>query len=174
MMLVLFKMQLQDQDKKKKDAITRPNSEYSILVRYIGLYKCERYHLSDFKRSSEFANGNEIFSYYQSSLRCIIERTFRVWKNRFVILRPMPKFKMKTQIQIVSATMTIHNFIRRNSKTDFEFTQYEDENIIEDEDDNQIGDSQSPNLSVAFSSEMNIVRDSIQDQILVHRSNLIK
>ncbi|KAL4343248.1 hypothetical protein AHAS_Ahas11G0059400 [Arachis hypogaea] len=47
----------------------------------------------------------------------------------------------------------------------FEFTQYKDENIIEDKDDNQIDDSLSPNLSVTSSSEMNIVRDSIRNQI---------
>ncbi|XLU20481.1 hypothetical protein S245_056547, partial [Arachis hypogaea] len=72
----------------------------------------------DFRRSSGFTNHNEVFNYYHSSLRCTIERTFGVWKNRFAILRHMPKFKIETQVQIVYATMAIHNFIRRHSETD--------------------------------------------------------
>ncbi|KAL4328260.1 hypothetical protein AHAS_Ahas13G0182300 [Arachis hypogaea] len=45
---------------------------------YIGPYKCERYHLADFRRSSGFTNHNEVFNYYHSSLRCTIEMTFGV------------------------------------------------------------------------------------------------
>ncbi|KAL4357256.1 hypothetical protein AHAS_Ahas09G0168500 [Arachis hypogaea] len=54
---------------------------------YIGPYKCECYHLADFKRSSGFTNYNEVFNYYHSSLIYTIERSFGVWKNRFAILR---------------------------------------------------------------------------------------
>ena len=125
---------------------------YPKTIGYIGPYKCERYHLPDFKRSSGFENHNEVFNYYHSSLRCTIERTFGGWKNRFAILRHMPKFKIETQVQIVSATIAIHNFIRQHSEIDFEFNQYEDENIVDAEDDNHAGEGLSPNLTIAYSS----------------------
>ena len=76
----------------------------------------------------------------------------------------MPKFKIETQVQIVSATIAIHNFIRRHSETDFEFNQYEDENIVEAEDDNHVGEDPFSNLTIASSLEMNLIRDLIRDQ----------
>jgi len=48
------------------------------LIGYVGYYKCEYYHLSDFRRRFGFINSNEIFNYYHSSLRYTIKRTFEV------------------------------------------------------------------------------------------------
>ncbi|KAK2395718.1 hypothetical protein QL285_057427 [Trifolium repens] len=52
------------------------DSGYPTPIGYIGPYRCERYRLPDFRRSNGFANHNEVFNYYHSSLRCTIERTF--------------------------------------------------------------------------------------------------
>ncbi|XP_057443249.1 uncharacterized protein LOC130735170 [Lotus japonicus] len=138
---------------------------------YLGPYRCERYHLPDFRRQSGFSNHNEVFNYYHSSLRCTIERTFGVWKNRFAILRKMPKYKIETQVQLVCATMAIHNFIRRHADMDIDFNRYEDENIIVGTDDhNQLGDVNSESssvLSISSSPEMDHVRDIIRDQIVM-------
>src|ERR1044072_4468463 len=140
------------------------DSGYPTPVGYMGPYRSERYHLPDFRRSTGFANNNEKFNYYHSSLRCTIERTFGVWKNRFAILRRMPNFKFETQVQIVIATMAIHNFIRRKSATDSEFMRYEDENVVEHDDHDHVGEN--PPITVVSSPEMNLVRDSIRDQIV--------
>ncbi|KAL4313864.1 hypothetical protein AHAS_Ahas15G0027700 [Arachis hypogaea] len=113
---------------------------------YIGPYKCERYHLADFRRSSGFTNHNK--------------------KNRFAILRHMPKFKIETKVQIVCATMAIHNFIRRHSETDTEFNQYEHANILDGEDNSYVGESSDQTLTISSSAEMDRVRDSIRDQII--------
>ncbi|KAL4337266.1 hypothetical protein AHAS_Ahas12G0093000 [Arachis hypogaea] len=72
--------------------------DYPTPKEYIGPYKCERYHLTDFRRSSRFTNHNEI-----------------------CILRHIPKFKIETQVLIIYTTMIIDNFIRRHSKRDIEF-----------------------------------------------------
>ena len=141
---------------------------YLISVGYIGLYKCKCYHLLDFRHSSKLKNANEVFNYYHSSLRCTIERTFGVWKNRFAILRRMPKFKIETQVQIVSATMAIHNFIRRNTSTDTEFNHYEDEDILEGNCDDHVVSDPFPSLNIVSSSEMDNVRDAIRNQIVAH------
>ncbi|KAL1290786.1 hypothetical protein AAHE18_20G154400 [Arachis hypogaea] len=144
------------------------DASYPTPKGYIGPYKCERYHLADFRHSSGFTNHNEVFNYYHSSLRCTIERTFGAWKNRFSILRHMPKFKIETQVQIVCATMAIHNFIRRHSETDTEFNQYEHANILDGEDNSYVGESSYQTLTISFSAEMDHVRDSIRDQIINH------
>ncbi|XP_050897585.1 uncharacterized protein LOC127104449 [Lathyrus oleraceus] len=147
------------------------DSGYPTPIGYIGPYRCERYHLPDFRRSNGFANNNEVFNYYHSSLRCTIERTFGVWKNRFAILRCMPKFKFQTQVQIVVATMTIHNFIRRNAEIDVDFNLYEDENTTIHHDDYHISPNldQSQVLNVASSLEMDHVRDSIRNKIIEYK-----
>ncbi|KAK8508796.1 hypothetical protein V6N12_034899 [Hibiscus sabdariffa] len=111
---------------------------YPTPVGYIGPYKCERYHLPDFRRSSSFANHNEVFNYYRSSLRCTIERTFGVWKNR------------------------------RKPETDSEFNRYEGEDMVELDDDDHGSMDPSIRLTVASSTEMDLVRDSIRDQIVEH------
>ncbi|XP_060200766.1 uncharacterized protein LOC132629037 [Lycium barbarum] len=113
------------------------DSGYPTMLGYLGPYKGECYHLSDFGRNSSFRNPNEIFNFFHSSLRCTIERTFGVWKNRFSILRSMPSFKFHTQVHLVTTTMAIHNFIRRNSSTEAEFDHYANEDImpkLEEED----------------------------------------
>ncbi|KAK2399592.1 hypothetical protein QL285_049393 [Trifolium repens] len=142
------------------------DSGYPTLVGYIGPYRCERYHLPEFRRSSGFENHNEVFNYYHSSLRCTIERTFGVWKNRFAILRRMPKFKYETQVQIVVATMAIHNFIRRTAEVDSDFNLYEDENTIIHHDENHRSNNLDPSqiFNVASSSEMDHARDLIRGE----------
>ena len=146
------------------------DASYPTPVGYIRPYKCECYHLLDFRHSSTFANQNEVFNYYHSSLRCTIERTFGVWKNRFAILHHMPKFKFETQVQIVGATMAIHNFIRRNTETDVDFRRYEDENILhtnaENHHDNHVELDASSSLNIVSSIEMDCICDSIRDQIV--------
>ncbi|RZC28575.1 hypothetical protein D0Y65_000519 [Glycine soja] len=42
---------------------------YPTPMGYLGPYICERYHLPDFRRKSRFANDNEVFNFYHSSLR---------------------------------------------------------------------------------------------------------
>ncbi|XP_058755134.1 uncharacterized protein LOC131628278 [Vicia villosa] len=149
------------------------DSGYPTPIGYIGPYRCERYHLLDFRRSSGFENHNEVFNYYHSSLRCTIERTFGVWKNRFVILCRMPKFKYEIQVQIVVAKMTIHNFIKRNAQMDIDFNIYEDENTVIHHDDYHRSTNLDPSqsFSVASSSEMDHARDSIRDQIIEYKLN---
>ncbi|KAK7276933.1 hypothetical protein RIF29_18082 [Crotalaria pallida] len=148
---------------------------YPTLTGFLGPYRCERYHLPDFRRKSGFANHNEIFNFYHSSLRCTIERTFGVWKNRFAILRSMPKYKFETQVQIVSATMALHNFIRRNADHDIDFTRYENEEITLDDDDEDDDDDGDDEVNLYSSqAEMNHTRDFIRDEIVQYKEGMAK
>ncbi|KAL0534842.1 hypothetical protein IC582_029139 [Cucumis melo] len=67
----------------------------------------------------------EVFNHRHSSLRCTIERTFDVWKNRWRIVRQMHSFPFDKQVKIVVASMPLHNFIRVRSKTNYEFKPYD-------------------------------------------------
>ncbi|XP_028798545.1 uncharacterized protein LOC114753995 [Neltuma alba] len=140
---------------------------YPTPVGYLGPYRRERYHLPDFRRSSALENDNEAFNYLHSSLRSTIERTFGVWKSKFAILGNMPSYDFPTQVQIVCATMAIHNFIRSTSISDPGFIQFEQEGSYAEEnnDDDGVGSSHIPS-SIESSSHMARLRDSIRDQII--------
>ena len=63
--------------------------------------------------------SQETFNYRHSSLRNIIERTFGVWKARWALLRDMHvNFTYDHQVQIVIASMAVHNYIRRFGRDD--------------------------------------------------------
>ncbi|CAL8123370.1 unnamed protein product [Prunus armeniaca] len=103
---------------------------YPQIKGYLGPYRGERYHLPDFRRGSQPRGKKEIFNHRHSSLRCTIERTFGVWKNRWRMIRQMHNFPMEKQIQIVVASMALHNFIRCHSMTDQEFQPYDDDDEL--------------------------------------------
>jgi len=81
----------------------------------------------------------------------------------------MPKYKFETQVQIVCATMTVHNFIRRNAEMDSDFICYEEEDILVDVDYNNHNETsfdQSQVLNIISAPEMDHVRDYIRDEII--------
>ncbi|KAM3266436.1 putative nuclease HARBI1 [Capsicum annuum] len=139
---------------------------YPTMIGYLGPYKGERYHLPDFRRNSNFRNSNETFNFFHSSLRCTIERTFEVWKNRFALLRSMPSFKFETQVHLVITTMAIHNFIRQHSTTDKDFNYYDNKDII-----TEIEEADQPfgipsEIQDRYSTSMEILRDKIREEII--------
>ncbi|XP_023743163.1 uncharacterized protein LOC111891341 [Lactuca sativa] len=96
---------------------------------YLDPYKCSniRYHIPDFRRGQTTTlrkpkGFKEKFNYYHLSLRNIIERTFGVWKARWVLLRDMHvNFGFETQVKIALASMAIHNYIRMSGSCDATF-----------------------------------------------------
>ncbi|KAF7152371.1 hypothetical protein RHSIM_Rhsim01G0089000 [Rhododendron simsii] len=90
---------------------------------FLAPYKGYRYHQADFRRGQrQPRDDREHFNRAHSSLRSIIERTFGVWKNRFGFLALMPWYDMSTQVDLVLASMAIHNYIRRDRVPDNFFT----------------------------------------------------
>jgi len=83
-------------------------------------YKGERYHIPEFEPHEVLHHLEERFNYLHSSLYSVIERTFRVWKNKWKILRNMPPFHIRTQGHIIVTTMVLHNFIRAHENNDVE------------------------------------------------------
>ncbi|XP_044378843.1 uncharacterized protein [Triticum aestivum] len=88
---------------------------------YLAPYKGERYHVPDFQRGSPPNTPKEKFNKIHSSKRNCIERTFGVWKMKWQILLKMPNYSFQTQMKIVAATMTLHNYVRLHDKDDLHF-----------------------------------------------------
>ena len=92
---------------------------YPMMKGYLAPFKGISYHLQDFrKRGGSPRTRHETFNHAYSSLRCTIEHTFGVWKNKWRIIRNMPSFQFHIQILIVFATMALHNFVRLNERDD--------------------------------------------------------
>ncbi|KAK2659491.1 hypothetical protein Ddye_006024 [Dipteronia dyeriana] len=111
---------------------------------YLAPYKGERYHLQEFRSSGQPKSSRETFNYVHSSLRIVIERCFGVWKARWRILQYMPNYKFDNQVAIVTASLALHNFIRREAIVDVEFESC-DENqdyVPEPEDEESHGQQQ--------------------------------
>ena len=101
---------------------------------YLGPYKGERYHFQEFRRRGQPSGRKEVFNRAHSSLHNVIERSFRVWKQRWRILQNMHAYLYKTQVEIVVASMTLHNYVRRRSQDDAVFSEYNrNPNLIPDD-----------------------------------------
>ncbi|XP_020597781.1 uncharacterized protein LOC110037464, partial [Phalaenopsis equestris] len=71
---------------------------YPLQRGFLKPYPDTKYHIPDFERSSGVACGKEeLFNKRHSSLRGVIERLFRVWKKKWVILRDMPTYPFLKQ-----------------------------------------------------------------------------
>nr|KAJ0193071.1 hypothetical protein LSAT_V11C800389510 [Lactuca sativa] len=150
---------------------------------YLSPYKGSNisYHIPDFRRGQtrvlwEPKGFKEKFNYYNSSLFNVIERTFGVWKARWVLLRDMHvNFNFETQVKIVLASMAIHNYIRMSSSGDAAFQIAKEESCIPHNDEGP-ADGIEPHDELSCRQHrsddmyMSAVRDMIAGQIF-SRSN---
>ena len=67
-----------------------------------------------------------MFNYWHASLRNVIERTFGVWKNRFHILRGIPRYPLEKQRDLVIACVVLHNLIKLFSSEEAAFNPEDD------------------------------------------------
>ena len=78
-----------------------------------------RYHLQDFTgNGNDPENEKELFNLRHASLRNVIERIFGIFKSRFTIFKSAPPFPFKTQVEIVLACAALHNFLRKECRSD--------------------------------------------------------
>ena len=122
------------------------DSGYPMMKGYLALYKGISYHLQEFRRrGGSLKTRHEKFNHAHSSLRCTIECTFGMWKNKLRIIRNMPSFPFYIQILIVSATVTLHNFIRLNDKDDRGFINANRDSISRRKHNSEAGSSYEQN-----------------------------
>ncbi|KAL5158480.1 Uncharacterized protein HKD37_15G042939 [Glycine soja] len=105
-----------------------------FLVPYRGL----RYHLQDFAgHGNDPKNEKELFNLRHASLRNVIERIFGIFKSRFTIFKSAPPFLFKTQAELVLTCATLHNFLRKECRSD--------EFLVEPTDESSSSSSVLPN-----------------------------
>ena len=96
------------------------DSGYANTDKFLAPYRGNRYHLSTFSnpRSRRYSNQRDLYNHRHAQLRNCVEKSFRILKKRFKILRTAIPFPFKVQKRIVMACCIIHNFIRRNQEND--------------------------------------------------------
>ncbi|XP_040361961.1 uncharacterized protein LOC112164273 [Rosa chinensis] len=80
-------------------------------------------------------NARELFNLRHASLRNVVERIFGVLKSRFTIFKTAPPFPFKTQAELVLACAGLHNFLRKECRSDLFPVEPEDEEDYEHEED---------------------------------------
>ena len=139
---------------------------YPMMKGYLAPYKGISFHLQDFRRrGGSPRTRHEKFNHAHSSLRCVIERTFGVWKNKWRIIRNMPSFPFHIQILIVSASMTLHNFVRLNDRDDRGFINANRDSISRREHNSEADSSYEQNSGSLTDPAMMVLRDSIANSI---------
>ena len=148
---------------------------------YLAPYKGTniRYHIPDFRRGEPAAirapkRAKETFNYHHSSLRNVTERTFGVWKAIWAILKDMHVgFTYETQVNIVLASMGIHNYIRMNGRGDEEFDKAQQESYnpridVDDEGSGSNNETQASTSSQRRNDDMymSAVRDMIAGELI--------
>ncbi|KAL7194317.1 hypothetical protein ACSBR1_034683 [Camellia fascicularis] len=114
---------------------------YTHKPEYVAPYRGQKYHLQEFNRRHHYHGPKELFNHRHSSLRNVIERTFGVLKQRFPLLKHMPRYDMVWQGPIVMACCVLHNWIRTVQEQDefFDAEESSDEDEDEDEDEGEGG-----------------------------------
>ncbi|KAL5765820.1 hypothetical protein ACOSP7_016437 [Xanthoceras sorbifolium] len=122
---------------------------------YLALYKEEQYHLPEFRMSGQPSNSRKIFNYMHLSF------CFGVWKARWKILQNMHNYKFDKQVAIVTVSMNLHNFIRRETITNVEFQSY-------DENQDYVSEDEEPFVDLIMDeSEMGVIRGRIARELLL-------
>ncbi|XP_062105355.1 uncharacterized protein LOC133816997 [Humulus lupulus] len=134
---------------------------YPNMKGYLAPYKGQRYYLLQFQQGSQPSSSKEVFNHAHSSLRSVIERCFGVWKARWELLQRMPNYKFDKQVTIVTASIALHNFIRRETINDIEFPSCDEAN-----DDFLNDDNSNINL-VRDKNEMRVIRDKITTELML-------
>ncbi|XP_073048988.1 uncharacterized protein [Primulina eburnea] len=126
------------------------------------------YHLQDFTGQGRHPeDAKELFNLRHASLRNVIERLFGIFKSRFKLFKTAPPFKYTTQTEIVLACAALHNFFRKECRSDefqveteIEVPPFSSEQVYEDDNFGELFDTQEQQRTNA-----NAWRDAIANQM---------
>ncbi|KAJ9702946.1 hypothetical protein PVL29_004619 [Vitis rotundifolia] len=149
------------------ETIRNPQHNFSMPPSgFMTPYRNMCYWLSDFRSGGKAVEKEEIFNQCHARLRNVIERAFGVVKARFPILKRMTPYSFTTQIKIVLACFSIHNFLRQISVADILFFEYDNEVELESDNANQNQNSTKSSLFATFDQEfMQQFRDQIANEL---------
>ncbi|XP_074337668.1 uncharacterized protein LOC141674864 [Apium graveolens] len=88
-------------------------------LQFLAPFRGVRYHLQDFHGQGRHPeNAKELFNLRHASLRNTVERLFGIFKSRFTIFKTAPPFSFQTQAEPVLACAGLHNFLRKECRSD--------------------------------------------------------
>ncbi|KAL5762226.1 hypothetical protein ACOSP7_018490 [Xanthoceras sorbifolium] len=110
----------------RRNGLKVPQGKYFLVdcgfpnrCQFLAPFRGVRYHLQDFNGQGRHPeNANELFNLRHASLRNVIERIFGIFKSRFTIFKTAPLFPYKTQAELVLACAGLHNFLRKECRSD--------------------------------------------------------
>ncbi|KAG7603953.1 Harbinger transposase-derived nuclease domain [Arabidopsis thaliana x Arabidopsis arenosa] len=92
---------------------------FANRLNFLAPFRGVRYHLQEFagqRRDPE--TPHELFNLRHVSLRNVIERIFGIFKSRFAIFKSAPPFSYKKQAGLVLTCAALHNFLRKECRSD--------------------------------------------------------
>jgi hypothetical protein len=111
------------------------DSGYPLGGCFMPPHKSIRYHAQEYTgRHRRPKSVVELFNYWHSSLRMVVERTFKVLKARFPIFYHMPNYFVVRQRMIVTTCCIIHNFIRLHQRNDQLFLEWQNKDLATNDD----------------------------------------
>ena len=123
-----------------------------------------RYHMSQFYSGPPPRNKKELFNRCHVSLRSVIERTFGVWKKKWIILCDFPRYSIQVQKRMVMTTMGLHNFFKISNflevMTEARINNTDWEPEINDMEANEVADGEF----------MTQIRDNIADMLWANKN----
>ncbi|KAL6527312.1 hypothetical protein OROGR_016402 [Orobanche gracilis] len=110
----------------RKNGLEVPRGKYYLVDcgfanrrQFLAPLRGVRYHLKDFGGQGRHPrNASELFNLRHASLRNVIERIFGIYKSRFTIFKTAPPFSFQTQAELVLACAGLHNFLRKECRSD--------------------------------------------------------
>ncbi|CAL2234805.1 unnamed protein product [Prunus armeniaca] len=110
----------------RRNGLKVPQGKYFLVDcgfpnrrQFLAPFRGVRYHLQDFAgHGNDPKKENELFNLRHASLRNVIERIFGIFKSQFTIFKSAPPFPFKTQAELVLACVALHNFLRKECRSD--------------------------------------------------------
>lgn len=110
----------------RRNGLKVPQGKYYLVdcgfpnrLQFLAPFRGVRYHLQDFHGQGRHPeNARELFNLRHASLRNTVERLFRIFKSRFTIFKTAPPFSFQTQAELVLACAGLHNFLRKECRSD--------------------------------------------------------
>ncbi|KAK2654323.1 hypothetical protein Ddye_014179 [Dipteronia dyeriana] len=100
------------------DALTRRRTALKVPRQLFATFRGVRYHLQEFGgQGCDPTNEVELFNLRHASLRNVIEKIFGIFKSRFTIFKSAPPLPFRTQTELVSACVGLHNFLRKKCRS---------------------------------------------------------
>ncbi|XP_075478954.1 uncharacterized protein LOC142519816 [Primulina tabacum] len=92
---------------------------YANRRQFLALFRSVRYHLQEFTGQGRHPeDAKELFNLRHASLRNVIERIFGIFKSRFKIFKIASPFPYTTHAELVLACAGLHNFLRKECRSD--------------------------------------------------------